>query len=49
LFSGDASIGDMTDYHPPSWPLPHGKLSNVVCCDGHVVAVPVATLFNPEL
>jgi prepilin-type processing-associated H-X9-DG protein len=41
--------GDMADYRPPSWPLPHGKLANVVCCDGHVVAVPVAVLFNPEL
>ena len=27
--------------------LQHATYFNVVCCDGHVLAVPVTTLFNP--
>jgi prepilin-type N-terminal cleavage/methylation domain-containing protein len=29
------------------FPIQHGTIFNVVCCDGHIVALPRAALFNP--
>jgi prepilin-type N-terminal cleavage/methylation domain-containing protein/prepilin-type processing-associated H-X9-DG protein len=45
--TGIDDINCQIGYGFPGSQQRHGKYFNVLCCDGHVVAVPVAALFSP--